>query len=416
MVAEIIAIGDEILIGQITDTNSSFIASRLNDQGIEVKNITAISDAENSIKEAVEIAIKRSDVTIITGGLGPTNDDITKKCLTEIFNTELVFNQDVLDHIKVLFKGRNIDLNRQNRDQAMVPANCKLLTNTMGTAPGMWFTQDNRHVISLPGVPFEMKALIDNEVIPRLKEENKDNIIVVHKSVNVYDIPESVLAEKLEEWEGALPNNMSLAYLPGPEKVKLRLSAKGENRNVLENSMENLFSMLKDIVPSKIISPDSDSIEILVNKLLIERGETLSTAESCTGGNIAHLITSISGSSQCFEGSVVSYSNSIKEKVLGVSKEDIVKHGAVSQTVVEQMAKGVRDIMNTDYSVATSGIAGPTGGTEDKPVGTVWIAVASKHNVISEKFVFSKSRERNIGKSSAKALEMLISEIKRNDK
>ncbi len=414
MIAEIIAIGDEILIGQITDTNSSFIASRLNNQGIEVHNISAISDSRKSINEAVAKAMERSDITIITGGLGPTNDDITKKCLTEFFNTELVFDKNVFSHIKTLFKGRNIRVNKQNISQAMVPVNCNILTNTMGTAPGLWFSKDNKHVISLPGVPFEMKALIDLEVIPRLKNENKSSSIVVHKSVNVYDIPESELAEALEEWERALPKNISLAYLPSSDKVKLRLSAKGESREVLEKDIDSLFITLKGILPFKIISPDTDTIEILVNKLLIEKGKTLSIAESCTGGKIAHLITSVPGSSLCFEGSIVSYSNTIKEKVLGICKKDIENYGAVSKNIVEQMANRVRSIMNTDYSIATSGIAGPQGGTEDKPIGTIWIAIASKYRVVSEKNIFSKNRERNIERSSSKALEMLIKEINNN--
>jgi nicotinamide-nucleotide amidase len=415
MKAEIIAIGDEILIGQVVDTNSSWIAGRLNELGIEVSHISVISDAKEDIKESISKAINRSDIIIVTGGLGPTNDDITKHTLAELFNTDLVLNQYVLENIKALFKNRGIALNKQNRGQAYVPENCKVLNNIIGTAPGMWFSENGKELFSLPGVPFEMKSLMENEVLPKLKDLNSGSSIIVNQTVNVYNIPESVLAEKIEEWEINLPDNMSLAYLPSPHKIRLRLTARGANREELLNSIADKFQDLTKYVPVNAKITGNETIEQSIGKLLKERNLTLSTAESCTGGNIAHMVTSVAGSSEYFIGSVVAYSNFVKENILKVNKEDIETYGAVSKSVVEQMAEGVRKILCTDYSVATSGIAGPTGGTDDKPVGTVWIAVSSEKRTISKKFVFSNNRDRNIGKSSVKAIDMLINEIIEND-
>ncbi len=414
MKAEIIAIGDEILIGQVIDTNSSWIAGKLNELGIEVSNISVISDCKKDIKEFVSNAIKRSDIIITTGGLGPTNDDITKYTLAEIFNAKLILNESVLDNIKALFLNRGIALNKQNRGQAYVPDNCKVLNNLKGTAPGMWFSLNGKELFSLPGVPFEMKGLMENEVLPKLSVLNSDSEIIVNQTVNVYNIPESVLAENIEEWEGSLPESFSLAYLPAPDKVRLRLTARGKDREKLLKDIDSKFIELEKYV-SFDKSTGTQTIEEIIGKLLKEKNLSLSTAESCTGGNIAHLVTSVAGSSDYFVGSVVAYSNSVKENILNVNKDDIKTHGAVSQSVVEQMAMGVRKLLNTDYSVATSGIAGPTGGTKEKPVGTVWIAVSSEKRTISRKFVFSNNRERNIGKSSVMALDMLINEIKTND-
>ena len=414
MKAEIIAIGDEILIGQVIDTNSSWIAVKLNELGIEVSNISVISDCKKDIKEFVSNAIKRSDIIITTGGLGPTNDDITKYTLAEIFNAKLILNESVLDNIKALFLNRGIALNKQNRGQAYVPDNCKVLNNLKGTAPGMWFSLNGKELFSLPGVPFEMKGLMENEVLPKLSVLNSDSEIIVNQTVNVYNIPESVLAENIEEWEGSLPESFSLAYLPAPDKVRLRLTARGKDREKLLKDIDSKFIELEKYV-SFDKSTGTQTIEEIIGKLLKEKNLSLSTAESCTGGNIAHLVTSVAGSSDYFVGSVVAYSNSVKENILNVNKDDIKIHGAVSQSVVEQMAMGVRKLLNTDYSVATSGIAGPTGGTKEKPVGTVWIAVSSEKRTISRKFVFSNNRERNIGKSSVMALDMLINEIKTND-
>lgn len=413
MKADIIAIGDEILIGQITDTNSTFMAKYLNDIGVEVNQITAISDEKEHIVNSLEDSLKRSDIVLITGGLGPTNDDITKCTLAEFFNTELVHSENVLDNIKHIFDGRGIALNKQNLDQALVPKNCIVLNNRMGTAPGMFFKDSGKMVFSMPGVPFEMKALFTEQVLPII-EENNGLFIIVNKTILVYHIPESILAERIEEWETALPKNMSLAYLPSPGLVKLRITAKGENRDVLLSNIDKQLKLLSNYISVDLSESASLKLEEKINKLAIERDVSVATAESCTGGFIAHLITSIPGSSTFFKGSVVSYSNEIKENILKVKKQDLNKYGAVSETVVEQMAEGARELLNTDYAVATSGIAGPAGGTIEKPVGTVWIAVASRKKTISSCFNFSNNRDRNIEKSANMALEMLYKEIKEN--
>lgn len=413
MKADIIAIGDEILIGQITDTNSTFMAKYLNDIGVEVNQITAISDEKEHIVNSLEDSLKRSDIVLITGGLGPTNDDITKCTLAEFFNTELVHSENVLDNIKHIFDGRGITLNKQNLDQALVPKNCIVLKNRMGTAPGMLFKDSGKMVFSMPGVPFEMKALFTEQVLPII-EENNGLSIIVNKTILVYHIPESILAERIEEWETALPKNMSLAYLPSPGLVKLRITAKGENRDVLLSNIDKQLKLLSNYISVDLSESASLKLEEKINKLAIERDVSVATAESCTGGFIAHLITSIPGSSTFFKGSVVSYSNEIKENILKVKKQDLNKYGAVSETVVEQMAEGARELLNTDYAVATSGIAGPAGGTIEKPVGTVWIAVASRKKTISSCFNFSNNRDRNIEKSANMALEMLYKEIKEN--
>lgn len=413
MKADIIAIGDEILIGQITDTNSTFMAKYLNDIGVEVNQITAISDEKEHIVNSLEDSLKRSDIVLITGGLGPTNDDITKYTLAEFFDTELVHSENVLDNIKHIFDGRGITLNKQNLDQALVPKNCIVLNNRMGTAPGMLFKDSGKMVFSMPGVPFEMKALFTEQVLPII-EENNGLSIIVNKTILVYHIPESILAERIEEWEAALPKNMSLAYLPSPGLVKLRITAKGENRDVLLSNIDKQIKLLSNYISVDLSESASLKLEEKINKLAIERDVSVATAESCTGGFIAHLITSIPGSSTFFKGSVVSYSNEIKENILKVKKQDLNKYGAVSETVVEQMAEGARELLNVDYAVATSGIAGPDGGTIEKPVGTVWIAVASKKETISACFNFSNNRDRNIEKSANMALEMLYKKIKEN--
>lgn len=413
MKADIIAIGDEILIGQITDTNSAFLAKYLNDIGVEVNQITAISDEKKHIVDSLESSLKRSDIVLITGGLGPTNDDITKYTLAEFFDTELVHSEYVLDNIKHIFDGRGITLNKQNLDQALVPKNCIVLNNRMGTAPGMFFKDSGKMVFSMPGVPFEMKALFTEQVLPII-EKNNGLSIIVNKTILVYHIPESILAEKLEEWESALPKNMSLAYLPSPGLVKLRITARGENRDVLLSNIDEQIEFLSNYISVDLSESASLKLEEKINKLAIERDVSVATAESCTGGFIAHLITSIPGSSTFFKGSVVSYSNEIKENILKVKEQDLNKYGAVSETVVEQMAEGARELLNTDYAVATSGIAGPDGGTIEKPVGTVWIAVASKKKTISACFNFSNNRDRNIEKSANMALEILYKEIKEN--
>jgi len=410
MKAEIITIGDEILIGQIVDSNSAYIGQELNKTGISVTQITTISDDKDKILKAISEAEKRADLIILTGGLGPTKDDITKKTIAEYFNDELIFNQDVYNHVKQLLAGRGITMNELNSKQAYVPKGCKVLFNDVGTAPGMLFEKNNKIYFCTPGVPFEMKFLISERLIPYLKEKFTFDSII-HKVVMTQGIPESHLAKLIENWENNLPKEIKLAYLPQPGLVRLRLSAQGE-KEYLSKLIEKEIEKLNKIIPEAIFGYDEEKIEYSVFNLLKEKGKTMSTAESCTGGNISALITSISGSSEVFKGTVVSYSNEIKENVLGVKHETLEKYGAVSQQVVEEMLKGVLNIMQTDYAIAVSGIAGPTGGTEEKPVGTTWIAVGSKDKIISEKHLFGEERSRNIRRASVTALNILRNFIK----
>ncbi|HKK80852.1 MAG TPA: competence/damage-inducible protein A [Prolixibacteraceae bacterium] len=404
--AEIITIGDEILIGQIVDTNSAWMAQELNKIGIGVAQITSISDTPVHLVNAIDDAQLRADVIIITGGLGPTKDDRTKKVLAEYFNAELVTHQPTLDHVTDFFKKRGLGVNQLNKDQALVPECCEVLHNPSGTAPGMWFEHNGKIVISMPGVPFEMKGIMQDAVLSRLKDKNGGGAIV-HKTVHTIGIPESILAEKLEDWEDALPEFIHLAYLPNPGQIRLRFSAFGNDEAQLKKSVELEIEKLKTIIPEAIFGYDNDTLAGVVGKMLMDKKATVATAESCTGGQIAHSITSMPGSSGWFKGSVVAYSNNVKAGVLNVSDDDIDKYGAVSEQVVKQMAGGVRKLTKADYSVATSGVAGPDGGTDEKPVGTVWIAVASPDEIIAKKFTFSNNRERNIIRSSQTALNML---------
>lgn len=407
MKAEIITIGDEILIGQIVDTNSAWIGEQFNLNGIEIYQITSIHDDHDHILEAVRNAEKNVDLVIITGGLGPTKDDITKHTLCEYFSTELVFHEPTLAHIADMFKSRGVDMNKMNRDQAMLPESCTILKNKMGTAPGMWFEKEDTIFVSMPGVPFEMKYLVEFEVLPRLRETGKTKAIF-HKTVLTQGVPESMLAERLAEWEDALPEPIKLAYLPNPMAVRLRLSAMGEDEAVLRTSVDAEIEKLKEIIPDDIYGYNDETMAGVVGKMLTEHGQKLAVAESCTGGYISHLITEVSGSSKYYNGSVTSYSNEIKEKVLGVKKESLEKYGAVSEQVALEMAEGVKRVMNSEYSIATTGIAGPTGGTEEKPVGTVWIAVSGPKKTLVNKYIFvGKNRERNIVRSAQTALQTL---------
>ncbi len=406
--AEIITIGDEILIGQIVDTNSAWIAQHLNNVGIKIYQITSVSDKHEHILQALSDAQNRAGLVIITGGLGPTKDDITKNVLCEYFETKLVLSEKSLENIKFLLKQRGItEINKNNREQAMVPENCKLLTNSEGTAPGMWFEKQDTIFVSIPGVPFEMKTLMLNHILPKLKTKFNSKVIV-HKVVMTQGSFEAKLAEILEEWEeGLKEKNIKLAYLPQPGIIRLRLSAEGENEEQIRKNIEEEIEKLNKIIPEYIYGYDEEKIEESVGKIAKQYNKTISTAESCTGGNIAQLLTSVPGSSLYFTGSVVAYSNEIKQNILKVPENDIIKYGAVSKQVVEKMATGIMKLYNTDYSIATSGIAGPDGGTNEKPVGTTWIAVCSNNKVISESFLFGDNRERNIRKTSVTALNML---------
>lgn len=406
MRAEIITIGDEILIGQVVDTNSAWMGQQLNLNGIQVYQVTSVHDDREHILQALADAEKRVDFVLITGGLGPTKDDITKKCLCEYFDTQLVFNPEVLDHVQNMLTSRNVVVNQLNRDQALLPGNCTVLHNSVGTASGMWFERNDTIFISMPGVPFEMEAIMTEEVFPRLKKLGRMQSIV-HKTVLTIGLPESMLAERIEKWESALPNFIKLAYLPSQMMVRLRLSGYGSDQSVLEFEIEKQVSELLKIIPDHVFGYDDDNLGLVLGRELLLQNRTLAVAESCTGGSISQFITSNPGSSAYFKGAVIAYSNEIKNKVLNVPLEVIAEYGAVSQQVAELMALGVKKKLNTDYAVATTGIAGPDGGTAEKPVGTVWIAVAGPSGVTSKLYQFRHNRERNIIRSTHTALNML---------
>lgn len=403
MNVEIITIGDELLIGQVIDSNSAWMGNILNQNGFDVIQKTTISDKEFQIKKAITNSLENVDIVLITGGLGPTKDDVTKKTLCDYFNASLIFNSDVFEDIKSFLTSEEQGINLLNREQAMVPDNCTVIRNKIGTAPIMWFEKDNKVIVAMPGVPYEMKQGMTDSVIPKLKK-NFTTLDIVHKTLSVTGIPESDLSMLIEDFESDLPEYFSLAYLPSPTRVRLRITGKGKSKLVMDKEINTLALKLKDIIGKSMWGWDDDLPEVLLGKKLIKNNETISCAESCTGGNIAHKLTKHSGSSSFFQGGVVAYHNHIKENVLGVNKDDLIKYGAVSKSVVEQMAIGVKKLMNTDWSVATSGIAGPTGGTDKKPVGTVWIAWAGPHGVYSKKFQFGKIRDINIISSTEAAL------------
>jgi nicotinamide-nucleotide amidase len=411
MNAEIINIGDELLIGQVVNTNASWMAAELNMAGINVLRVSVVADEAGQIRASVEEAGTRADIILLTGGLGPTKDDITKKVLMDFFGSKPIFHEPTFDHIKNLFAARNYPLSEVNRLQAEIPDNCIPLPNRVGTAVGMWFEQNDKVFVSMPGVPFEMKSLMKEQVVPLLRKKFKTPFIV-HKTIMTSGIGESLLAEKIKEWEDNIPPNIKLAYLPQAGIVRLRLSASSHNKEKIESQIEHQCELLKNYVPKAIFGYNDISLEESLGNLLKERGLSVSTAESCTGGYIAHLITGIAGSSEYFKGSIVSYSNSIKINQLGVSAEDINRYGAVSKQVVEQMAFGVKQSLKTDYAVSTSGIAGPDGGSEEKPVGSVWIGIAGPKGVKSKLFHFGEHRGRNIRRSALMALNMLRLEIK----
>jgi nicotinamide-nucleotide amidase len=408
MQAELITIGDEILIGQIVDTNSAWIAEKLHNIGIKVCQIRSISDTKEAIVNALDTS--NSDLLIITGGLGPTNDDLTKKVLADYFNTPLELNEEVLRWVKTLLVGRGVVVNDLNVEQAMLPRGAKILENKNGTAAGMWFKQKNKNVISLPGVPYEMKGIMEAEVLPILSE-NQDRVIV-HKTIMTVGLPESMLAMKIKEWEENLPEFIKLAYLPRPGIVRLRLTASGNNKALIEENIEKAIKGLLKIIPDEVYGFDEMPLEKAVADILLEKKATVSTAESCTGGQISALLTSISGSSDYFQGTVVSYSNAIKNGELNVPMSIIEEKGAVSQEVVRFMAESVKKKMGTDYSIAVSGIAGPTGGTEEKPVGTTWIAVSGPKDTVTKLFNFGEHRGRNVTRASLSALNLLRLYIK----
>lgn len=406
MKAQIITIGDEILIGQIVDTNAAYISRALNSVGVVVTERLSIGDDRDRIIEALDTSLSQCDMVITTGGLGPTKDDITKKTLAEYFHSELVRDKEVYAHVKKMLEERGIEFNELNQGQALVPACCTVLPNMKGTAPGMWFERDGKVVVSLPGVPFEMEALMQEEVLPRLAEHFSLKQIV-HRTMITTGLAESMLAKRIEAWENALPPYIKLAYLPSPSQVRLRLSAYEVDGRKVGEEIDRLFSQLEKIIPQYVVGYQNESIYTSVHKMLLRKGLTLATAESCTGGAIASHFTSQAGASGYFLCGVVSYSNEAKHNVLGVDMSDIERYGAVSRPVVEQMAEGARRISGADYAVATSGIAGPTGGTPDKPVGTVWMAVATPSGVRSQVKILGSAREQVIERAASTVVAML---------
>lgn len=409
MNAQIITIGDEILIGQIVDTNSAWIAKELNKLGISVSKIISIGDDASEIQQTITEALHSSKIVIITGGLGPTNDDITKNVLCQIFNSELVLNSYVLENIKFLLDKRNIPLNENNRSQALVPDKAKVLNNLIGTAPGLMFEKNDKILFSLPGVPYEMKYIFSEHVINEL--QNKFQLLSnFHKTILTARLAESVLAEKIQEWENSIPKNIKLAYLPSPGFIRLRLSKNNADKAEIE-TINLLVEKLKTLIPENIIATEDIRLEEVLGNLLKQNNKTICTAESCTGGKIASLITGIPGSSAYFEGSIIAYSNQIKVKELSVNPETLQIHGAVSEQTVIEMAENIRKKFNTDYSVAVSGIAGPDGGSKQKPVGTIWIAVSNTEKTLTKKLLFPFDRITNIERTANTALLLLINFI-----
>ena len=415
MKAAIITIGDEILIGQIVDTNSAFIAKSLDRIGVEIHEMISISDSKQHILDTFAKFQNKVDLVLITGGLGPTKDDVTKKTFCDYFGDELIVNKEVEEHvIELIERVMNRKASQINKDQALVPSKCTVLHNKVGTAPGMWMKKENTVFISLPGVPYEMKYLVENEIIPKVVREYKRPYIL-HKTILTYGQGESLVAERIENWENNLPDFIKLAYLPSPGRVRLRLSAKGTDKEFLETSIaENVISLSKIIGDIIVGYDDDETIETIVGHLLRQQNKTISTAESCTGGKIAQILTSVSGASNYFKGSVVSYATETKISVLGLSEELIKEHSVVSAAVVKQMAINVKRMMKTDYAIATTGNAGPTKGDSNAEVGTVFIALATPNEVIVEEFNFGQPREKVIDRTVIKSMEMLRKEILKN--
>lgn len=416
MKAAIVTIGDEILIGQIVDTNSGFIAKALDRIGVEVQEMLSISDSREHILNTFSKLQNTVDIVIITGGLGPTKDDITKKTFCDYFEDELVVDAVVLEHVTELIEGfYKRPITQINKDQALVPSKCTVLHNQYGTAPGIWMKKENTVFVSLPGVPFEMKHLIDEVIIPKVIQEfNRPYII--HKTILTYGRGESAVAEQIEDWENNLPEFIKLAYLPSFGSVRLRLSARGIDKEILEKAIEvNVVSLTK-IIGDIIVGFDEDtSIEIVLAKKLTKQNVTIATAESCTGGKIAQLLSAVPGASKYFNGSVVAYSAEVKQNVLNVSADLIEKHSVVSAEVVEAMALNVRKLLKSDYAIATTGNAGPSKGESNAEVGTVFIALATPNGVLVEKFNFGQPREKVIDRAVIKAMEIVLKEISKKE-
>nr|WP_294776542.1 CinA family nicotinamide mononucleotide deamidase-related protein [uncultured Flavobacterium sp.] len=412
MQATIVTIGDEILIGQIVDTNSGYIAKALDKIGVQTHEMLSISDNKQHILDTFSSLQNKVDLVIITGGLGPTKDDITKKTFCEYFEDTLVEDLAVLAHVTEIIEGfYKRPITRLNRDQALVPSKCEVLFNKMGTAPGMWMKKENTVYISLPGVPYEMKYLVDFEIIPKVVREYKRPYIL-HKTIMTYGEGESRIAEKIEDWENNLPDFIKLAYLPSPGRVRLRLTARGQDQALLESKIEENVTSLTKIIGDIIVGFDEEeTLEVVIGKLLSQQQKTIATAESCTGGKIAQMLTSVAGASQYFKGSIVSYATETKINVLGIDAELINQHGVVSAAVASAMALNTQKILKTDYALATTGNAGPTSEPGKADVGVVFIALATPNEVLVSEFNFGQPREKVIDRTANKALEILQSAI-----
>jgi nicotinamide-nucleotide amidase len=415
MKATIVTIGDEILIGQIVDTNSGFIAKALDRIGVAVHEMISISDDKQHILDTFAQLQNKVDVVLITGGLGPTKDDITKHTFCEYFEDTLIRNQQVEEHIVALFeKLLRAPASQVNKDQALVPSKCTVLPNEYGTAPGMWMKKENTVFISLPGVPYEMKGIVVNEIIPKIVAEYQRPYIL-HKTILTYGQGESLIAERIEDWENNLPAFIKLAYLPNPGRVRLRLSARGTNKALLENAIEEEVASLTQIIGDIIVGFDEDeTIEVVLGKLLTQQKQTIATAESCTGGKIAAVLSSVAGASAYFKGSVVSYATEAKTNVLGISEEVIKTHSVVSAEVAKAMALSIQKMMQTDYAIATTGNAGPSKGDSNAEIGTVFIALATPNEVQVHEFNFGQPREKVLDRTVNKSLELLQKEILKN--
>lgn len=404
--AEILTIGDELLYGQITDTNAQWMSAALSDAGIRVIRKTTVGDQEDEILTVFKEAERRVDIVLISGGLGPTNDDLTKPCLAKYFNCEVRIHEEALAEVTEFFKSRGRELTEINRLQAALPVCCEKITNKIGTAPGMWFHRDKKVFVSMPGVPHEMKMMMTDLIIPKLKQTFSTPVIY-HKIIRTVGLGESFLAEKIADWESALPSHIKLAYLPSLGEVKLRLTCHGESLSMLEKEASGLCEKLNERIGQFIYGYGNDPLEVVIGNILRQKNITLAAAESCTGGYFSHQITSVPGSSDYFKGSIVPYANEIKTNLLGVKNETINKFGTVSEQTIIEMASYVRAKFNTDIGVATSGIAGPDGGSPEKPVGTVWIAYTDQHQTITKKLQLSKDRLINIKLTSIAVLNLV---------
>lgn len=415
MKATIVTIGDEILIGQIIDTNSGYIAKALDKIGVQTHELLSISDDKQHILDTFASLQNKVDFVIITGGLGPTKDDITKHTFCEYFKDTLVINKEVETHVIELIESvMKRPASQMNKDQALVPSRCEILFNQVGTAPGMWMKKENTVFISLPGVPYEMKYIVENEIIPKIVKEYKRPYIL-HKTIMTYGQGESLVAERIEDWENNLPEFVKLAYLPAPGRVRLRLTARGTDKEILEKAINENVTSLAKLIGDIIVGFDEDeTIEVVLGRLLAQQGKTIATAESCTGGKIAQVFTSVSGSSNYFRGSVVSYATDTKVSVLGVSQQTIDEFSVVSSQVAKEMAIGVQKLMKSDYAIATTGNAGPSKGDAEATLGTVFIALATPNEVFVEEFNFGQPREKVIDRAVNKAFEILQKEILKN--